>query len=100
MRCWAHGESAVAGGDARSRRRGARRLAGRGDTGKITVYNASGSALDAKASGLAANDKARLRATFAKNLPAGLYSVRWRALADDGHHEKGTFHFRVRGSGS
>jgi copper resistance protein C len=67
-------------------------------TGKITVYNAAGSAVAAKASGLVATDKARLRATFSKNLRSGRYTVRWRALADDGHHEKGTFHFRVRGS--
>jgi methionine-rich copper-binding protein CopC len=65
-------------------------------TGKITVYNASGSALAARASGLAPKNKARLRATFHKNLPSGSYTVKWRALADDGHHEKGTFTFRVR----
>jgi copper resistance protein C len=66
-------------------------------TGKITVYNASGSALAARASGLAPNNKARLRAAFAKNLPWGHYTVKWRALADDGHHQHGTFRFRVRG---
>jgi methionine-rich copper-binding protein CopC len=32
---------------------------------------------------------------FAKNLAAGKYTVRWRALADDGHHESGTFRFTV-----
>jgi methionine-rich copper-binding protein CopC len=69
-------------------------------TGKITVYNASGSAVAARASGLAPKNKARLRATFAKNLPSGRYTIRWRALADDGHHEKGTFHFGVQGSSS
>ena len=65
-------------------------------TGKITVYKASGSAVAASASGLAPKNKARLRATFTKNLPSGRYTVSWRALADDGHHEKGTFKFRVR----
>ena len=65
-------------------------------TGKITVYKASGSAVAASASGLAPKNKARLRATFTKNLPSGRYTVRWRALADDGHHEKGTFKFSVR----
>jgi methionine-rich copper-binding protein CopC len=68
-------------------------------TGKITVYKASGAALTAKASGLQPKNKARLRATFAKNLPSGRYTVKWRALADDGHHESGTFHFRVKASG-
>lgn len=65
-------------------------------TGKITVSNASGAAVAASASGLAPNNKALLRAKFAKKLPSGRYSVSWRALADDGHHEKGTFKFRVR----
>jgi methionine-rich copper-binding protein CopC len=65
-------------------------------TGKITVSNASGAAVAASASGLAPTNKALLRAKFAKNLSSGRYTVNWRALADDGHHEKGTFKFRVR----
>ena len=65
-------------------------------TGKITVTNASGAAVAATPSGLAPKNKALLRAKFAKNLPSGRYTVSWRALADDGHHEKGTFKFRVR----
>jgi hypothetical protein len=69
-------------------------------TGKITIYNASGKAVGAKTSGLAPTNKARLRAIFAKNLPSGRYTTKWRALADDGHHEQGTFHFRVNASGS
>jgi methionine-rich copper-binding protein CopC len=68
-------------------------------TGKITVYNASGKALAAKSSGLAPKNKARLRAIFSKNLASGKYTVKWRALADDGHHQHGTFHFRVKASG-
>jgi methionine-rich copper-binding protein CopC len=64
-------------------------------TGKITVSNASGAAVAASASGLPTN-KALLRAKFATNLSSGRYTVNWRALADDGHHEKGTFKFRVR----
>ena len=65
-------------------------------TGKITVSNASGAAVAASASGLAPTNKALLRAKFAKNLSSGRYTVSWRALADDGNHEKGTFKFRVR----
>jgi hypothetical protein len=68
-------------------------------TGKITVYNASGKALSAKTSGLAPKNKARVRAVFARNLPSGSYTVKWRALADDGHHQKGTFRFKVKASG-
>lgn len=64
-------------------------------TGKIAVYKASGAAVTAKSSGLAPKNKALLRAVFSTNLPSGKYTVKWRALADDGHHEKGTFHFRI-----
>ena len=64
-------------------------------TGKITVYRASGTAVAARTSGLAPKNKALLRAIFSKNLASGKYTVKWRALADDGHHEKGTFRFRV-----
>jgi hypothetical protein len=65
-------------------------------TGLISVKRADGSTVAAKASGLQPSNKARLRATFAKKLPVGRYTVSWRALADDGHREKGTFHFRAR----
>jgi methionine-rich copper-binding protein CopC len=39
--------------------------------------------------------KAFLRAVFSASLPKGPYRVAWRALADDGHHEKGSWTFRV-----
>jgi methionine-rich copper-binding protein CopC len=65
-------------------------------TGLITVKRANGSTVAARASGLQPSNKARLRATFARNLPSGRYTVSWRARADDGHSERGTFTFRVR----
>ena len=65
-------------------------------TGLITVKRADGSTVAARASGLQPSNKARLRATFARNLPSGRYTVSWRARADDGHSERGTFRFRVR----
>ena len=64
-------------------------------TGLITVKRANGSTVHAQRSGLAAGKK-RLRASFARKLPAGKYSVSWRARADDGHRERGTFRFTVR----
>ena len=48
------------------------------------------------ASGLQPSNHARLRAVFARRLPAGKYAVSWRARADDGHREHGTFRFTVR----
>jgi methionine-rich copper-binding protein CopC len=46
---------------------------------------------------LAAADlnKAILRAVFARSLGKGTYTVKWRALADDGHHESGSWTFKV-----
>jgi methionine-rich copper-binding protein CopC len=64
-------------------------------TGLISVKRANGSTVAAKASGLV-DAKKRLRAAFAKNLPAGRYTVSWRVRADDGDTQKGTFSFRVR----
>ena len=65
-------------------------------TGLISVLRADGTAVRARAAGLDPRNKARLRVTFARRLPAGSYKVSWRARADDGHSERGTFTFRVR----
>jgi methionine-rich copper-binding protein CopC len=65
-------------------------------TGLISVKRANGSTVAARASGLQPNNKSRLRATFARKLAPGRYTVSWRALADDGHRERGTFRFTVR----
>jgi len=65
-------------------------------TGLITVKRANGSTVAATASGLQPSNHARLRAAFAPKLPSGRYSVSWRARADDGHSERGTFRFTVR----
>jgi methionine-rich copper-binding protein CopC len=34
-------------------------------------------------------------AVFARSLGKGSYNVKWRALADDGHHESGSWTFKV-----
>jgi copper resistance protein C len=64
--------------------------------GLITVKRANGSTVAPRTSGLQPSNKARLRAVFARRLPAGKYTVNWRARADDGHSERGTFRFTVR----
>jgi methionine-rich copper-binding protein CopC len=65
-------------------------------TGLVSVARADGSPVAPRAAGLDPRNKARLCATFARRLPAGSYKVSWRARADDGHSERGTFTFRVR----
>jgi copper resistance protein C len=65
-------------------------------TGRISVARSGGATVAASRSGLDPRNKARLRATFPRRLSAGRYTVSWRARADDGHSERGTFSFRVR----
>jgi methionine-rich copper-binding protein CopC len=36
-----------------------------------------------------------IRTLLASSLSKGSYKVKWRALADDGHHENGTWTFKV-----
>ena len=64
-------------------------------TGKISVKNAGGRTMSARASGLT-NGKKRLRAAFTNKLPSGTYTVSWRVKADDGDSETGTFSFTAR----
>lgn len=63
-------------------------------TGRIQVFRGA-TELTAKAAGLKAGNKAILRAVFARSLAKGSYKVKWRALADDGHHESGSWTFKV-----
>jgi copper resistance protein C len=65
-------------------------------TGTISVARSNGSAVAARTAGLDASNKRLLRATFARPLARGRYTVSWRARAQDGHSERGTFRFRVR----
>ena len=65
-------------------------------TGTMTVTRAGGSAVGTRANGVDPRNRARLRATPARRLSSGRYTVRWRALAPDGHRMSGSFSFRVR----
>jgi uncharacterized protein YcnI len=64
-------------------------------TGLITVSK-DGRPVTAKRAGLKPSNQAVLQATFARALSKGSYTVSWRARADDGHSESGTWRFRVR----
>lgn len=64
-------------------------------TGLISVSKGGG-AVKATSSGLKSSNHAILQATFAKALSKGTYTVSWRARADDGHSESGTWTFTVR----
>ncbi|MEA2287400.1 MAG: CopC domain [Solirubrobacteraceae bacterium] len=65
-------------------------------TGTMSVSRSTGSAVATRTVGLDPRNRARLRATFARKLTSGRYTVSWRARATDGHSERGTFSFRVR----
>ena len=63
-------------------------------TGRIEVRKA-GVLVRPSSSGPTAK-KTAVRATFARSLPPGSYTVAWRALASDGHSQAGSWSFRVR----
>jgi copper resistance protein C len=63
--------------------------------GRISLSTSSGRAVALRASGLVSHGEA-LRAVPSAALPSGRYVVSWRARADDGHSERGTWTFRVR----
>lgn len=63
-------------------------------TGLISLTK-GGTTVTAKTSGLKPGNKAILQETFAKPLAKGVYQVSWRALADDGHRESGSWRFTV-----
>lgn len=61
-------------------------------TGKLDVYRGSTKLRPARSgpSGV------RVTASFRRKLAAGSYTVRWRAIASDGHTQTGSWSFRVR----
>lgn len=64
-------------------------------SGGIAVRR-NGRAVAPTASGLKRGDRTVLRATFARALPRGSYSVSWHALSADGHRQTGSWSFSVR----
>jgi methionine-rich copper-binding protein CopC len=64
-------------------------------TGLISLTK-DGTTVSSRTSGLKPGNKAVLQETFARPLAKGVYQVSWRALADDGHREAGTWRFTVR----
>jgi methionine-rich copper-binding protein CopC len=61
-------------------------------TGKIEVWRGK-TKLSPRRSG---PNGATVKATFARKLAAGSYTVRWRAVASDGHLQTGSWSFRAR----
>lgn len=61
-------------------------------TGKLDVYRGSKKLTPARSG----PDGARVTASFTRKLASGSYTVRWRAVASDGHTQTGSWSFRVR----
>jgi methionine-rich copper-binding protein CopC len=61
-------------------------------TGKLDVYRGSTKLTPAGGGPRGA----RVTATFRRKLGRGAYTVRWRAVAGDGHAQTGSWSFRVR----
>jgi methionine-rich copper-binding protein CopC len=64
-------------------------------TGLIHVTR-NGTGVTPRSMGLNRKNHAILQATFSKPLARGGYQVDWRARADDGHSESGSWRFTVR----
>jgi hypothetical protein len=65
-------------------------------TGLIAVKRADGGVVPLKRTGLKSTDHAVLQWIPKSPLASGRYTADWRARADDGHSEKGSWTFRVR----
>jgi uncharacterized protein YcnI len=61
-------------------------------TGKLDVYRGS-TRVAPRSSGPSGSS---VKATFARRLAPGRYTVRWRAVASDGHVQRGSWSFRAR----
>jgi methionine-rich copper-binding protein CopC len=61
-------------------------------TGTLTIKKGS----KLVGTGRLSSKKTYMEAKFSKELAAGTYTVTWKALADDGHHESGSWTFRDR----
>jgi len=61
-------------------------------TGKIEIFRGN-TKLSPRRSGPSG---ATVKASFARKLAAGRYTVRWRAVASDGHLQTGSWSFKAR----
>jgi len=65
-------------------------------TGIITIKTSSGREVPLRSSGLKRDNKRVLQAIPRSQLASGSYKVEWRALAPDGHRQRGSWSFRVQ----
>lgn len=63
-------------------------------SGSITVRK-GGKVVSTGPNGIDPRNVARLRVKLERGLGTGVYSVAWEAKAPDGHHQTGSFRFRV-----
>ena len=64
----------------------------------ITLHNDNGTTFSVRPPQAAVNDFTQLSFSVASALPAGHYTVEWRAMSSDGHPSGGRFSFMVTGS--
>ena len=62
----------------------------------IEVVNGAGRKADLSPVELAPSNARQLFATIRAPLPAGAYTVNWRAVGDDTHHVSGHYAFQVK----
>jgi non-specific protein-tyrosine kinase len=64
-------------------------------SGSIVVKNAGGKIVSIGPNGKDPADVRRLRVALKPNLKNGRYTVSWKVVSADGHHQAGTFSFRL-----
>lgn len=62
----------------------------------LTLFDASGKAVPTEKSALAPGDNKTLVLPIGKTLPAGVYTVKWQALSQDGHKTQGDWSFTIK----
>jgi methionine-rich copper-binding protein CopC len=65
-------------------------------TGTLKVYGPGGGKVSKGSGGRDPRKITRVRAGLKGSLAAGRYTVKWHATAADGHHQHGSFHFKLR----
>ncbi|MFG0229605.1 copper homeostasis periplasmic binding protein CopC [Achromobacter sp. 413638] len=62
----------------------------------LTLQDAAGKTVPTEKSALAPGDNKTLVLPIGKDLPAGVYTVKWQALSKDGHKTNGAWSFTIK----
>lgn len=69
---------------------------GRVLAGSLSVHNVRGRKVSRGRGARDPRNTSRVRVGLERKLKAGRYTVRWRIIASDGHHQSGSYAIRLR----